>query len=261
MNKIIIENDSIILEELDSKIELKKSNNLIPTFKIIFKESTELEINFSGSEDTKLNFEYDLENNISVNLYEIRKSFKTKVQYKYNIGDNSKLYLFRLNKSDFMREFDLINLNGVNSGIEFNLRTLSTNPEKYDIYVSHNNRNTSSTLNNIGIAIKAGIIFNVTGDVPKGNSGSYLDQNNKIVTFDSEKCQINPNLLVEEYDVEANHNATIGAFDEDMIFYLMSRGIKEEDAIKLLSEGLIINNLKENYNKEQIIDIINEYWG
>ena len=50
MNKIIIENDSIILEELDSKIELKKSNNLIPTFKIIFKESTELEINFSGSE-------------------------------------------------------------------------------------------------------------------------------------------------------------------------------------------------------------------
>ena len=107
----------------------------------------------------------------------------------------------------------------------------------------------------------AGIIFNVTGDVPKGNSGSYLDQNNKIVTFDSEKCQINPNLLVEEYDVESNHNATIGAFDEDMIFYLMSRGIKEEDAIRLLSEGLIINNLKENYNKEQIIDIINEYWG
>ena len=88
-----------------------------------------------------------------------------------------------------------------------------------------------------------------------------LIHNNQIVTFDSTKCQINPNLLVEEFDVEANHNATIGAFDQDTLFYLMSRGISENDSIKLLSEGLVLNNLKENYSKEKILDFIKEYWG
>ncbi len=261
MNKIVFKNNSIITKELDDKIELVEINCLVPTFKITFTESTELEITFDSGEETKVSFEYKLDKNINVNLYEIRSGAKTKVQYKYDIDEYSKLYLFRLNKAENIRELDLINLDGENSSVEFNLRTLSTTNEKYDIYVSHNERNTSSVLNNIGIALKGGIIFNVTGDVPKGMSGSYLDQNNQIVTFNKEKCQINPNLLVEEFDVEAEHNAVIGAFDDDTIFYLMSRGISEDDAIRLLSEGLVINNLKENYDKEQILDFINEYWG
>ena len=261
MNKIILKNGSIISKELDDKIELKEVKNLISTFKIIFKESTELEINYDTLEETKLSIEYELKDGINVNIFELRTGLKTKVQYKYNIGGNSKLYLFRLNNSLNMREVDIVNLNGENSNVEFNLRTLSTNNEKYDIYISHNNRRTSSIVDNIGIALRGGITFNVTGEVLKGNSSSYLDQNNQIITFNKEKCQINPNLLVEEYDVEANHNATIGTFDENMVFYLMSRGIPENEAIKLLSEGLIVNNLKENYPKENITNIIEKYWG
>ena len=261
MNKIEFKNNSIINKELDERIELIEVDSLVSTFKIVIKESTELEIKFDSDDETKLSFEYEVSKNVNANIYEIRSGAKNKVQYKYNIDEYAKLYLYRLNKADSMRELDLVNLNGVNSAVEFNLRTLSTNNEKYDIYVSHNNRNTSSVLNNIGIALKGGIVFNVTGDVAKGNTGSYLDQNNQIVTFNKEKCQINPNLLVEEFDVEAEHNALIGAFDDDIIFYLMSRGINEDDAIKLLSEGLIVNNLKDNYDKEQILDFINEYWG
>ena len=75
------------------------------------------------------------------------------------------------------------------------------------------------------------------------------------------KSQINPNLLVDEFDVVANHNAVIGAFDENMLFYLMSRGINQNDATKLLCEGLILNNLKENYLKDNILELVNEYWG
>lgn len=261
MNRIEVKNNNVVLKELDDTIEFIVLNNLVTTFKITFKESTDLEIYFDTDTETKLNFDYKILENKVVNIYETRKGVKTKVQYNYNLKTNSKLYLYRLNKSDNMREVDVINLNGENSNIEFNLRTLSSNMEKYDIYISHNNKNTSSVVNNVGIALKGGITFNVTGEVEKGNSGSYLDQNNQIVTFNREKCQINPNLLVEEFDVEANHNAIIGSFDDDMIFYLMSRGINESDAIRLLSEGLVINNLKENYDKNKILEFINEYWG
>ena len=261
MNKIEMKNNLIYASELDDKIEIKEINNLISTFKIIFKKSTDLEIIFDSDEETKLRFDYEVSKDAIVNLYEIRTGFKTKIEYKYNIKENGNLYLYRLNKSDSMREVDLIDLNGENSNIEFNLRTLSTSNEKYDIYVLHNNRSTSSVLNNVGIALKGGIVFNVTGEVEKGNSGSYLDQNNQIVTFNKEKCQINPNLIVDEFDVEASHNAIIGAFDDDILFYLMSRGINEDDAIKMLSNGLVLNKLKENYDKKKLLDFINEYWG
>jgi len=261
MNRIEVKNSSIINSELDSKIEIKEPKSLVPTFKIKFKESTDLGIKFDNDAETKMIFEYELSKNVNVNLYELRKGIKTKVEYKYNLKENSKLYLYRLNKSNLMREVDIVNLNGENSTVEFNLKTLSTNPEKYDIYISHNNRNTTSVVNNIGIALNGSIIFNVTGDVTKGNKGSYLDQNNQIVTFNSDKCQVNPNLLVDEFDVVANHNAVIGAFDDDILFYLMSRGIAKNDAIKLLCEGLVLNNLKENYDKENVLEFINEYWG
>ena len=260
MNKIEVRNDLISLEEIDDKIEIIKTKSLISSFKIVFKESTDLEIVFEAKEETKLSFEYEVLNNVNVNLFEIRTGLKTKIQYKYNIKENARLYLYRLNKASNVRECDFANLNGENSHIEFNLRTLSSSQEKYDIYVSHNNCNTSSVVNNVGIALNGSIIFNVTGEISKGNKKSYLDQNNHIVTFNPSKNQINPNLLVEEFDVEANHNAVIGAFDDNTLFYFMSRGINEKDAIKLLCEGLICSNLKENYSKEKILDNIQEYW-
>ena len=261
MNKIEMKNNSIYAFELDDKIEIKEVKGLVSTFRIIFKKSTDLEIEFDSIEETKLRFEYELFDDVNVNLYEIRAGFKTKIEYKYNIKKNASLYLYRLNKSEFMREVDLINLNGENAKIEFNLKSLSKNSEKYDIYVWHNNRSTTSIINDVGIALNGSIIFNVTGEVPKGNKGSYLDQNNQIVAFNTTKCQINPNLLIDEFDVVANHNAIIGPFREDALFYLMSRGINEEAAIKLLCEGLILNNLKENYKKENVLNFIKDYWG
>ena len=260
MNKIELKNSLIVLKEIDKSIKVTEIEASVPSYKISFSSSTELEVLFDSNEECKLSIEYELDSNIKANIYEIRTGEKTKVQYTYTLKDDAKLYLYRLNMSLHMREVDIVNLDGINSHIEFNLRSLSQDEEKYDIFVSHNNKNTFSIVNNIGIALKGSIIFNVTGDVPKGSSGSYLDQNNQIVTFDSTKSQIDPNLLIDEYEVEANHNAVIGTFDDETLFYLMSRGISYDDAIKLLCEGLILNNLKENYDKEKILNLFSKYW-
>lgn len=260
MNKIEVKNNSIIKMEVDDSIKVETSELLVFNIKVFFNSSTTLEIIFDSSEDSKINMEYYLEQNINVNLYEIRTGLKTKVQYKYDIAAASKLYLYRFNKCDHMREVDIISLAGENAIIDFNLRTLSTNKEKYDLYVYHDHKYTTSILNNIGIALKGNVVFNVTGVVPKGNKGSYLNQNNQIVTSTKEKCQINPNLLVDEYDVDANHSAIIGDFNPEEVFYLMSRGINKQEAVKLLSKGLIINNLKDENKKDLIINYIDEYW-
>ena len=99
--------------------------------------------------------------------------------------------------------------------------------------------------------------FNVTGTVYNGIVDCELSQNSRIITMNENPCNINPNLLIEENDVIANHAALIGKFNEDEIFYLMSRGITREDATKLLTKGFLQDN---TVFKEDIENIIDMYW-
>jgi Fe-S cluster assembly protein SufD len=48
-----------------------------------------------------------------------------------------------------------------------------------------------------------------------------------------------PNLYIDEYDVIANHAASIGSISKEDLFYLMSRGLEERDAAKLIVLGFV----------------------
>jgi len=44
-------------------------------------------------------------------------------------------------------------------------------------------------------------------------------------------------LEIKNNDVKCSHGATISQIDEDKLFYMMSRGIKEKEAKKIIIEG------------------------
>ena len=104
--------------------------------------------------------------------------------------------------------------------------------------------------------------FNVTGLVPKDMDKCICNQENQIINLKDGESVIKPNLLIRNYDTFSNHAAYIGEFSKDKMFYLESRGISEEDAIRLLMKGLLLgdgdrenvivkefmDNLKEAYN-------------
>ena len=46
-----------------------------------------------------------------------------------------------------------------------------------------------------------------------------------------------PALLCDEDDVEGEHAASAGQIDENRLFYLMSRGLDEREAKKLIIEA------------------------
>lgn len=48
-----------------------------------------------------------------------------------------------------------------------------------------------------------------------------------------------PNILCDEEDVEGEHGATIGRLASDILFYMQSRGISEEEAEKLMARAKI----------------------
>jgi Fe-S cluster assembly protein SufD len=124
--------------------------------------------------------------------------------------------------------------------------------------IYHNYKNTISNIINKGVNILDGTLtFNITGIVYNKVVDCVINQNNRIINLNDNKCSINPNLLIDENDVEANHSALIGKFSDKELFYLMSRGIKKEIAINLLIKGFLTENILE---KEKIEKIIDKYW-
>ncbi len=67
--------------------------------------------------------------------------------------------------------------------------------------------------------------------------GLMLDDNSKATTF--------PSMEVEENDVEVSHEAVVGKIGEEQLFYLMSRGLSEKEATKMIVSGFIEPLIKE----------------
>jgi len=62
---------------------------------------------------------------------------------------------------------------------------------------------------------------------------------------DISKSTTLPSMDVEESDVTASHEAVVGKIGEEQMFYLMSRGLNEEEATKLIVSGFIEPIIKE----------------
>lgn len=262
MNKIKIVNEQIEISESDEKIEVSLSDKLdifdIIKLNIKILEDTDIEIYYEDIDESKLDVLIEVQDNVNCNLYELKKENDVKIQYKYYLSSNSNLYVHKFYDCNSVKELDIIELNGEYANIEYKFHTISKNNQKYNLMVYHNCRNTKSKIINKGVNIKDGSLeFNVTSVVYNGITDCEIDQNNRIITMNNNKCNINPNLLIEENDVTANHSALIGKFNEREIFYLMSRGIRKEDAIKLLTKGFLSD---ETIFEEDIKNIIDMYW-
>ncbi len=75
-------------------------------------------------------------------------------------------------------------------------------------------------------------------------------QNNNIILSDKAQMNAKPELEIYADDVKCSHGSTTGQFDEEALFYLMTRGIKRDSAIKLLVNGFISEVLEEVESEE-----------
>ncbi|MBI3342328.1 SufD family Fe-S cluster assembly protein [Candidatus Curtissbacteria bacterium] len=84
--------------------------------------------------------------------------------------------------------------------------------------------------------------FDFRGNVKieKGAKGSDAYLRSDVLLFDDAKMgDDTPALEILEPDVKAGHAATVGKVDENMIFYLMSRGLTRNESEKLIIEGFV----------------------
>ena len=75
------------------------------------------------------------------------------------------------------------------------------------------------------------------------NSNDYLQQNSLLLSEDARANAV-PGLEIEANEVKAGHGATAGPVDPEQKFYLMSRGLSEEQAETMIVQGFIAPILK-----------------
>lgn len=264
LNKIKVVNDEITLNEIDESIELSivPKNEFFDVTSIILniKKDTSLNIEYSTRTATKLDVKIKVEPNINFTFNEYRYGKNFKIRYQYNIMENSIANIYKFYDVKGIKEMNIISLTGNNANIDYNFKTISTGCEKYNMTIHHLAPNTISNIKNNGVNINKGSLhFNVSSFVSEGFTECNINQASRIINLTDNKCQINPNLFIDEYDVSASHSALIGKFSDEEMFYLESRGIDEKNALSLLINGFLNNNMPDSL-KKRITKNINKYW-
>ena len=263
MNRILIKGNEVDLKTVNKKLSilLMPRKDIFGVNKIIIDvvKDTELEINYN-LDDSKFDIIINLQKDVILSLYEYKIGNKGKIQYTYNLEDNSLVNVYKFNKCINIREMINFRLNK-NAEAYYHFKSISMDKELYDIDVRHNGENSLSDIKNNCVNTDNGkVSIQVSSYVEKGIKGCTVNQSNRIINLTDNKCEIRPNLYIKEYDVEANHSALIGGFSLDEMFYMLSRGINEYEANKLLINGFLLSNIDSPKMIKKITSYIKEYW-
>lgn len=182
---------------------------------------------------------------------------RNKNTYTYDIKEDTIIYHFVVNESSNVT----VNMLQKNVKLYYYFSAINYQDNYFKIRVNHLSSNTSSYVVNHAVNVDASkFTLEVDGVVPKESSKCICNQDNAIINLKNGQSTIKPNLLIDNFDVDSNHSAYIGKFRDEVMFYLLSRGIRLEVANKLLIKSFLLNTDSIDKSKiaifEQEIDKI-----
>jgi Fe-S cluster assembly protein SufD len=81
-----------------------------------------------------------------------------------------------------------------------------------------------------------------TGLIRIGTNASYSEafqENQNLLLSGDVRAESIPELEILTDEVQCKHGVTVGPVEEELLFYLMSRGVPREDAVRLLVAGFL----------------------
>ena len=253
------ENNSVICMDLNAKE--KVINTVARDLKLFINSSMDIVETFSNCDD--LSYSMTIDEYCEVNNTIIVKDNNRNINKHIDVLGDVSLNEILVDLGESSSKVSMnIDLNGEHINCYNRVACMASSIVKnYDIRVNHNTSNSSSKLDNYGVATLNGELhFKATGSIGKECSKSSMLQNNKIILFDDEsKGDIEPLLLIDNNDVNASHAAAVGKVDDNQIFYLCSRGISESNAKKMIALGYltpVLEYIKDVKVKDDLSNII-----
>lgn len=164
-----------------------------------------------------------------------------------------------MNEGNVIADFDS-DLFGRGSHADMKVVALSRGKQTQGI----DSRVTNYGCNSIGNILQHGVIlekgtltFNGIGHIIKGAKGADAQQESRVLMLsDKARSDANPILLIDENDVTAGHAASIGQVDPEDMYYLMSRGLDQATAERLVVRGFLGSVIVEIPVKEVRAEMI-----
>ncbi len=155
-----------------------------------------------------------------------------------------------------------INLSEKDSEFNSNMGYLVRDDHNLDInYVTdHRGQKTNALMQFKGVLMdKASKTFRGTIDFKNGSAGSAGDEQEDALLLSPDVInKTMPVILCQEEDVDGRHGATIGQLGEDLLFYMQSRGIDEEEAKKIMIKARL-ESVANMIPDEEIRNRVQEY--
>lgn len=111
------------------------------------------------------------------------------------------------------------------------------------VFVNHDAPNTKSRVSYKGALQGVGAHTVWVGDVlirPTAAGTDSYEQNRNLLLTDGARADSIPNLEIETGDIAgAGHASASGRFDDEQLFYLQARGIREDEARRLVVRGFL----------------------
>lgn len=135
----------------------------------------------------------------------------------------------------------LAELDGVESALSVDVGYLGIEGRRFDMnYVAdHRGRRSRSRIMAGGVLRdQAFKLFRGTIDFKTGAAGAEgEEQEDVLILGDGAVNQTIPLILCAEEDVQGSHGATIGRLDDELLFYLCSRGMSQEKAAQVMTRA------------------------
>ncbi len=194
-------------------------------------------------------------------------NFKSYFFYKENINNNKKSKLYQ---NIFILNYKIITLKSkiiLKKKSKINLNSISilkNNKFFYKTKIYHIHKKTKSFQKHKSLTLENGN-FEFNGEVKINNktyeTESYISNINLCLSSNS-KIKSTPKFKIYSQNTNCNHNSIITNINKKQLFYILSRGIDNNEAKKIISISFIyeiINNIKINNFKKHINNLIIKY--
>lgn len=153
---------------------------------------------------------------------------------------------FTINHYSEVIENDLkINIVQYNNSIfNYNHSFVSSKLYNLDVNIELKGNNSKNNINIHGISDNDKTNIKVDGLVESNTIDNELDERVRILNINDGHTYIYPNMFIDTKNVVANHAASITNISKDYLFYLNSKGIKNDEAKKMIIEGFLENVAK-----------------
>ena len=188
--------------------------------------------------------------------------------YLGNVGRDATFKWLSVNLEESIHEYGVVRL--MEQGASGQTYTASYVPpqqiQHYQVNIEHEAPYTDSVVQSHGVADENSEgRFIARGRIHKGANGTTCEQTSRYITLDdSSRAFVDPLLVIDEFDVKAGHAGSSGQIDKAALFYLQTRGIGQEQAERLITQGFLkplIDHLALDQARQLALQILHNESG